>query len=332
MCRVSRCHGARRGRGDAIDKSLKNLLVLLGVLAFCGLRAEAQIVDRITFRTPEEAASALAGACREHNESQLLSILGPLGGEIISSGDVIADKAALQKFADAFEQAHELVPAPDGALVLQVGPESWPLPIPIVKHGDTWYFATFAGKAELISRRIKSNELSAINVCRLYVELQTEYGQRNRDPNNQAPLYAQKLRSDPGAHNGLYWNDKAGGARSPAGALFALAAQEGYRPDGSQQVPYHGYYFRILTAQGESAPGGKQSYFCENDIGVLAVRKMTKGFALVAYPAKYGSTGTKTFIVNQDGIVYEQDFGSRTEDVARRMIEYNPDQSWSQVY
>ncbi len=301
---------------------------LAGIATF-GLRAYPQVTDRRTFKSAEEAATALADACRANNELQLLAILGPQGKELISSGDEVADKLSLEKFVRAFEEAYELVPDGDGRQILKVGAESWSLPVPIVMEGQSWYFDTVAGGLELISRRIESNELSAVKVCRLYVELQREYASKSRGPGRKSGEYAQKLRSDPGTNNGLYWEQVGFGERSPAGALFELAAQEGYGGAGGRPKPFHGYYFRVLTEQGKAAPGGARSYFNNSDTGIFAERKMTEGFALVAYPAKYQTSGKRTFIVNQDGIVYQQDLGDDTQRLADQMTAYNPDPSWS---
>ena len=322
-------HGKQSRSLGLIRRSAIGVLIAFAAVATYSLCASPQITDRKTFASPEEAATALADACRANNVNQLLAILGPNGREILSSGDAVADKAALAKFANAFEEAHELVPAGEGRQNLQVGAEGWPLPVPLVKSGASWYFDTFAGKEALISRRIESNEQSAIKVCRLYVELQKEYAHRFHASGQSTGVYAQKLRSDPGKHNGLYWELDSGGERSPAGALFELAAQEGYSPGGTKPRPFRGYYFRVLTAQGEDAPGGARSYLDNSDPGYFAERRMTLGFALVAFPARYSASGRRTFIVNHEGIVYQQDLGDQTQSSASEMAAYNPDSSWS---
>lgn len=265
----------------------------------------------------------LATACATNDEEQLLAILGPLCWELISSGDEVADKSALERFAAAFEQAHELVPTEEGRETLQVGEESWSLPVTISRHGDSWHFDPIVIKKEMILRRIDSNEHSAIKICRLYVETQNEYAHTPHGWGHVPGVYAQKLRSDSGTHNGLYWEDDASGEENPARALFDLAHQEGYGPDGSRPQSYNGYYFQILTAQGKNAPGGEKSYvtgergYLVGGKSYIVFDRMTDGFALVAYPAKYRFSGVKTFIVNHDGIVYQKNLGGQTSADAR---------------
>jgi Protein of unknown function (DUF2950) len=306
----------------------KVMAVVFVAVSFVG-SAAAQETNQKAFGSPEEAAQALVDACAANDVGGLLAILGHAGRELISSGDEVADKAGRARLATAFQDMHKLVPEGQNKQVLHIGVEDWQLPIPIVKRGDLWQFETIEGAQDLLRRRISSNQSSAIRVCRLYVNLQEEYARRYRDPNTSAGLYAQKIMSDPGKHNGLYWKVEGGGERSPAGSLVELAVQEGYARPGERPKPFHGYYFRVLTAQGKDAPGGAKSYFAGNDIGYFAEKKMTGGFALVAYPAKYQSSGVMTFIVNRDGIVYQKDLSEETAESARQMTEYNPDATWS---
>ena len=300
--------------------------------AVCVKEVFAQDATQMSFATPEAAAQALADACAADDVGQIRAILGPAGNVLISSGDEVADRASRELLAKAFRDKHRLVPEDDNKQILHLGVEDWPVPVPIVKQGDRWQFDTLEGRAELLRRRTDGNESTALRVCRLYVELQNQYGQTFSDPNTFRPLYAQKFMSDPGKHNGLYWEVEGGGRRSPADAVVQLAMQDGYRVPGRHPRPFHGYYFRILTAQGKDAPGGEKTYFDTSDTGLLAERKMTGGFALVAFPAKYRASGVRTFIVNQDGIVYEKDLGEATENEALEMTEYNPDSSWTRVY
>ena len=309
------------------------LTLMIGITsAIWSKSACAQDADQVSFGTPEEAAQELAHACETDDVARLLAILGPPGHMLISSGDEVADKASRQLLARAFQDKHRLVPEGEKKQILYLGVEDWPVPVPIVRREGVWQFDTMEGRQELLRRRVGGNESSAISICRLYVEMQNQYAQRFYDRNTFAGLYAQKFMSDPGKHNGLYWEVKGLGERSPADALVQLATQEGYTGPGRSPRPFHGYYFRILTAQGQDAPGGAKSYFDRSDIGYFAERKMTGGFALVAYPAKYQVSGVLSFIVNQDGIVYQKDLGEETQDVAREMTEYNPDSTWVRVY
>ena len=299
---------------------------------FSGEGAFAQESIQKSFETPEEAAQGLADACAAGDVTRLLAILGPAGRMLMYSGDEVADKASRQLLARAFREKHRLVPEGENKQILHLGVEDWPVPVPIVKRGDVWQFDIMEGREELLRRRMDGNEASAISTCRLYVQLQNEYARRLWDRNNFKGLYAQKFMSDPGKRNGLYWEVKGLGERSPADAVVQLAMQEGYSAPGRHPRPFHGYYFRILTAQGKDAPGGEKTYFDTSDTGFLAERKMTGGFALVAYPAKYQSSGVRTFIVNKDGIVYEKDLGEATQAVAVEMTAYNPDSSWTRLY
>lgn len=318
--------GGRRTKGT--------ILTILLVIAFAiwSPSSHAQDSEQLSFATPEEAAEALAQACEDDDVARLLAILGPPGRMLIASGDEVADQQSRALVAKAFYDHHRLVPEGDDKQILHLGVEDWPVPVPIVKRGGLWQFDTMEGREELLRRRIDGNELSAISICRLYVELQNLYSQMFWDRSNFAGLYAQKFMSDPGKHNGLYWEMKDIGERSPADTLVQLAMQEGYSGPGSRPRPFHGYYFRILTAQGKDAPGGAKSYLDQSDTGRLTERKMTGGFAMVAYPAKYQASGVRSFIVNQDGIVYEKDMGEATEKLAREMMVYNPDSTWAQVY
>jgi len=293
---------------------------------------KAQETDRKTFGSPQEAAQALADACAANDVGRLMAILGPSGQDLVSSGDEVADKDARARLASAFQDMNRLVPEGVDKQVLHIGSEDWSLPIPIVKRGGRWQFATNQGTDELLRRRISSNETSANRICGLYVQLQNEYAGRLHDDVTMNGVYAQKIMSDPGQHNGLYWPTDGLGRGGPANTLIALAAQEGYSAPGQRPKPFHGYYFRILTAQGPDAPGGAKSYFSQDDTGLFAKRKMTGGFALVAYPAKYQSSGVMTFIVNQDGTVYHKDLGDDTAEIARQMTEYNPDSTWVPTY
>ena len=307
--------------------------LLIGItLAICSVNARAQGSEQVSFDTPEEAAQALADACAEDNVPRVLAILGPAGRMLISSGDEVADKSSRELLARSFREKHRLVPESEDRQILHLGVEDWPVPVPIIRREGLWQFDTTEGTDKLLHRRMDGNQSSAIRTCRLYVELQNHYAQMFYDRRTLAGLYAQKFMSDPGKYNGLYWETKGLGRRSPADALVELAIQEGYSEPGQHPRPFHGYYFKILMAQGKDAPGGSKSYIDQSDIGFLAERKMTGGFALVAYPAKYQASGVMTFIVNHEGVVYEKDLGAETELLAQEMTEYNPDSSWARVY
>lgn len=309
------------------------LVLMMGVTsAIWSVGVCAQNEGQVSFKTPEEAAEALADACAANDVPRLLAIVGPAGRILISSGDEVADKASRELVARAFHEKHRLVPEDENRQILYLGVEDWPVPVPIVKKGDMWQFDTMEGREELLHRRMEGNESSAIRICRLYVELQNQYAQMFYDRNTFSGLYAQKFMSDPGKRNGLYWEVNNLGERSPADSLVELAIQEGYQSPGQHPRPFHGYYFRILTAQGRDAPGGEKSYLDQSDTGRLTERKMTGGFALVAYPARYGAGGALSFLVNQDGIVYQKDLGDGTSSIAGEMTEYNPDSTWTRTY
>jgi hypothetical protein len=205
------------------------------------------------------------------------------------------------------------------AKTLLAGKDLWPLPIPIVEVNGQWYFDIAQGKHEILTRRIGSNELDAIEVCRGFVEAQSDYSAQNRTANN-LPVYAQKIISSPGEHDGIYWAGNGEGDESPIGEIVARAIAQGYT---NKHDPYHGYYFRVLTAQGTHAAGGAMSYL---DNGL-----MTKGFALIAWPSTYGSTGIMTFVVDRTGIVYQKDLGRKTAEIAGAYSAYDPDQTWTPV-
>jgi hypothetical protein len=266
-----------------------------------------------TFPSADLAAHALVNALHKDDQAALLKILGGDAKNIVSSGDDAEDKADRASFVEKFKQMHRFVMEPDGTTTtLYIGAENWPTPIPLVHKGDTWYFDTAAGKDEILYRRIGKNELTAIQVCGELVDAQKEYYPQPHD--GDANQYAQKLYSDPGKHNGLYWQASSGEKPSPIGPLIAEAAGEG--DSGSQQrQPFQGYYFQILKGEGHS-----KSYVVDG--------KMTGGFAFVAYPAEYRSSGVMTFVVNQDGIVYEKDLGPKTAETAKTLTRYDRDASW----
>ncbi|MFZ3215302.1 MAG: DUF2950 domain-containing protein [Candidatus Acidiferrales bacterium] len=303
---------------DVINRAiLPKLAVAATLLAACFPASTlAQQKGQKTYATAEAASQALDSAAQANDESAMLQVLGPQGKDIITSGDPAQDTQNRANFAQKFKEMHRLVTEPDGTTTLYLGAENWPTPIPLIKKDNVWYFDTAAGKREILYRRVGQNELSAIRVCQELVAAEKDYFSKDDSE------YAAKLVSDPGKHNGLYWPDAAKPSESPVGPLVADAsgdaAHDTSLPTGP--VPFRGYYFRILVRQGKHAPGGAMDYVVDG--------KMTKGFAFVAFPAMYRDSGVMTFIVNQDGIVYERDLGKQTDERAKAIKEYDPDSSW----
>jgi hypothetical protein len=293
--------------------SLTKLAVIAVLFTGCfPVSSGAQQQGQKTFSSAEDASSALVAAAKNNDEAAMREILGPDGKQIVSSGDDAEDAADRANFAEKYQQMHRLMKEPDGTTTLYIGAENWPTPIPLVKKGKSWYFDTEAGRREILYRRVGQNELSTIVVCQELVAAEKEYY------STQHNEYAQKIFSDEGKHNGLYWKNAGGGPQSPIGPLVASAVAEGYQP--GTPTPFHGYYFRILTRQGETAQGGAKSY--------IANGKLTSGFAFVAYPAEYRSSGVMTFVVGEDGVVFQKDLGSNTSTIAKAMKGYNPNSSW----
>jgi len=289
------------------------------LLAGCfAVPSMAQQQGQKTFSSAEEASKALVTAAQSNEEKVMLDILGPDAKQIVSSGDDAEDAEGRATFVQKYQEMHRLVKEPDGTTTLYIGAENWPTPIPLVKRGNSWYFDTKAGKKEILYRRVGENEMSTIRVCQELVAAEKEY--RSMQHN----VYAGKIFSDEGQHDGLYWKAADGERPSPIGPLVAAAVAEGYtKEQNGAPTPYHGYYYRILTRQGANGPGGAKNYV-ENG-------KMTKGFAFVAYPAEYRSSGVMTFIVTEDGIVYQKDLGKTTEALAKAMQEYNPTPGWQKA-
>jgi len=274
--------------------------------------------DQKTFATPREAVKALMAAVESNNQDELIAIFGEDGKDLVSSGDDVQDKNSRAGFLKSYKTKHAIVTEDANTRVLQVGAKNWELPIPIVLADGKWHFDTAAGKQELIYRRIGDNELGAIAVCRGVIASQLDYAAVGHD-GLPAGIYAEKLRSDPGKHNGLYWEVAEGEAPSPAGPFLAGAAEEGYQKGD----PYHGYYYHGLKAQGPAAKGGAKSYVIDG--------QLKGGVGVVAYPAQYKSSGVMTFIINQDGVVYQKDLGPDTTELAKQITEYNPDSTWTKV-
>ena len=289
-----------------------------------GIAADVKQVKQKSFQSPEEAVKTLFDAAKAGDTKEMLAIFGPAGKEVISSGDEVADKAARERFVKAYEAMNKLEKETDKKVTLIVGNHDWPYPVPVVKKGETWIFDTMAGKEELLNRRIGRNELNTIKVCLAYVDAQREYALKDRD-SDKLLEYAQKFRSTEGKKDGLYWPAKEGEEQSPLGELAAKAVKEGYtqRKPGQGPQPYHGYYYKILKAQGRNAAGGAYDYVVKGS--------MIGGFALVGYPAEYGTSGVMTFIVNHDGVVYQKDLGNETAKIASAMTKFDPDKTWKKV-
>ncbi len=274
------------------------------------------------FATPEDALKGLVDAVKTHDKAALEQIFGPSAKDLRSSDEVQA-AVEFDEFVKHVAEKTSIVKENDSRAIIYLGSENWPFPIPLVKKNDQWFFDTEAGQEEILNRRIGEDELTAILVCRTYVGAQREYALKDWE-NDGVLAYAQKLRSDPGKKNGLFWRHAPGEPLSPLGELVARARMEGYKKDktvfNDQPVPFHGYFFKILKRQGMNAPGGKYDYIINGN--------MVGGFALVAFPSNWGKSGVMTFIVNQLGKVYQKNLGPDTMKIAQEMDSYDPDETW----
>jgi hypothetical protein len=283
----------------------------------------AQQGNEKTFASPGDAVLALYNAAKSDDSTAVDSIFGSGANDILHTGDDVADKNTKANFISRYDQMHRIVIEPDQTATLYIGAENWPLPIPLVKNSSgSWYFDTEAGKKEILYRRVGTNENDAIDVLHVLVDAQQEYASEPRD-GDKTKHYALKFLSDEGKHNGLYWKTSDNEAPSPIGPLIVSASNEGYTAQQGKPTPFHGYYYRILTKQGSAAKNGARDY--------LVNGQLVKGFAFVAYPAQYRNSGVMTFIVNQDGLVYQKDLGPQTEELAAAMTEYNPDNTWDRA-
>jgi hypothetical protein len=281
----------------------------------------AQEVGQQTFASTEDAGRALYDAMEAQDEQAPLSILGAAGKDILSSGDPDEDLNARVGFVVKYQEMHRFVTEANGTVSLIVGAENWPFPIPLVNNHGTWFFDTAAGKDEILLRRIGKNELAAMDACRELVDAQKEYSAR--PPANLPKQFAQKLVSDEGQHNGLYWHGADDEFDSPINPLIAYARQNLPTDQVGEHVPFNGYMFRILTSQGPHAPGGAKNYIVDG--------KMSAGFAFVAYPVDYRSSGVMTFIVDETGTIYEKDLGPNTRKLGQEMTTYDPDSTWHRM-
>ncbi|OPY07070.1 MAG: hypothetical protein A4E66_02105 [Syntrophus sp. PtaB.Bin001] len=312
------------------DSRCRNVIVavlafLLVIYAGCfPAQAAVRGLQQQTYGSPEEAVQALIAAMKSHDKKQIGVVLGPYSKDIVSSGDEVADRETLEKFINLYDEKNKIEKAGDSKVVLLVGEKDWPLPIPIVQKGKRWVFDTKSGKEEILNRRIGRNELAVIKVCEAYVDAQQEFALMDTDGDGLFE-YAQKFWSTPGKKDGLYWETKEGEEPSPLGPFVAKAKREGYVKSSAsdQPQPYHGYFYRILKGQGKNARGGAYDYVVNGN--------MIGGFALVAYPAQYGNSGIMTFIVNQDGVVYQKNLGKNTANTAQAMKIFDPDKTWQKV-
>jgi Protein of unknown function (DUF2950) len=285
--------------------------------------SSAQQSNEKTFASPGEAALALYTAVKARDSQTVAAIFGSNSSEILHTGDAVADQNMADNFVRAYEQMHRVVVEPDQTVTLYIGAENWPLPIPIVKNSaGAWYFDTESGKQEVLQRRVGGNENDAVVVLANLVQAQMDYASALRE-GDTTKHYALKFLSDEGKENGLYWKTGDNDPPSPIGPQLVSAASQGYKLEQGKNTPFHGYYYRMLTKQGSAAKGGALDYVVNG--------KLTRGFAFVAYPAEYRNSGVMTFIVNQVGIIYQQDLGAQTADIASAMQEYNPGTGWQKV-
>lgn len=300
-----------------------NRIILALAVPVLAVSQTLRAADQEAFASPQEAVNALATAAGNHDTNSMHTIFGPEGRQLVSP-DAVQAAEAYQMFVKRLSEKIEMTTNADNSVSLQIGNDAWPFPIPLVNQGGQWHFDTIAGKQEILNRRVGMDELGAIDVCQTYVQAQREYASQDR-MGDGVLAYAQSLRSTPGKKDGLYWPAQPDEPLSPLGPLIAAARGEGYqhtvRMLNEQSAPYHGYYFRILTRQGGHAPGGKYDYIING--------RMIAGFALVAWPAEWGNTGVMTFIVNQQGTIYQRNLGPKTGKIASHMKEYDPDSKWS---
>lgn len=296
-------------------------VVLIGLLALIAVQAAcSRQVPQRDFASAEEAVSALVAAADAEGSQALVQILGEEAGPMVDSGDPVQDRNSRQKFLQEYAQAHSLDSSVDGVATLEVGADKWPFPFPLVQRDGRWRFDSTAGVEEIVNRRVGANELATIQSCLAFVDAQREYYARNPQQDDLLS-FAQRLVSTEGQRDGLYWPTAPEEWRSPLGESFALARSEGYFEEGvSESTPYHGYIYRLLTSQGSHAKGGAYDYMVGD--------KMLGGFALIAFPAEYGSSGVMTFIVNQDGVVFSKDLGPESAKTATAIQSFDPDDTW----
>ncbi|MGA6988155.1 MAG: DUF2950 domain-containing protein [Terriglobales bacterium] len=296
------------------------LLALIILLAGCN---KSDKPSYAVFASPDDAGNGLLQAAKSGDLNTVLAIFGPESKQIIFSGDPVQDKATVDAFVAAYGVMHRWRKMPDEAQILLIGADNFAFPIPLKKNAaGQWYFDTVAGKSEILARRIGRNELAVIDVCWALADAQAEYFSQTHD-DGSTKQYALKFISDTGKQNGLYWESPEGQPRSPLGPLAAFATDEGYTVKPNSSAPFHGYNFHMLKRQGSNAQGGAKDYVVDG--------KMSGGFAFVAYPAEYGNSGVMTFIINQDGVLFQKNLGKTTKETATAMTEFDPGDGWSEV-
>jgi len=295
-----------------LNLGIRKLLVLL---AWLSLAAFAQESGQKTFASPSEAAKALYDAAKSNDAGALEAVLGASSEPVLTSGDAVQDNNARETFVARFEQMNRIVRESDGSRVVYIGADNWPFPISLKEANGKWYFDTISGKQEILFRRIGKNEFAAMRVMNALADAQADY-------HNRFGQYTDKWVSSEGKQDGLYWKAAEGEPESPIGPLVAYAAAQGYTKSESPE-PFHGYFFRMLTAQGANAKGGATNYVVDG--------KMTGGFAFVAYPSEYHSSGVMTFLIDQNGLIHEKDLGTKTADLAKAMTTFDPDKTWIEV-
>jgi hypothetical protein len=313
----------RAVRAAALSVTLTGSLAALSSVTPLPAQA-AESAAQATYATPEDAVAALIAAMQTKDPAAIRRVLGPGSEALTRSGDPVQDAEEHTKFLAEYAAKHELAPAGNDGMTLEVGPHDWPLPIPLVRTNGAWHFDSRAGAQELVDRRIGRNEIAAIRVCLAYVDAQQAYFDLFKEYRGTG-AYAQLLVSTRGNYDGLYWPPAPGIPESPFGPLVAQAVAEGYpgELEAGKPVPYQGYFYRILKGQGPSAPGGTKSYVHNG--------RMTGGFALIAWPATYEASGIMTFIVNQDGVVFQKDLGPETRNRAAAIQRFDPDITWARV-
>lgn len=314
--------GTRPTANREISMRIRNFVVrAVMLLLFAGATRAA---DQKTFATPVAAVQALVKAAEDGNQDEMVAVLGDEGKELVYSGDAVQDQAGMEGFVKAYKTKHVIAKRDEQTRVLQVGASDWEMPIPIINDGGKWRFDTAAGKQELLYRRIGRNELGAIATCRGYIDAQKDYAAVGHD-GLPTGIYAQKLMSTAGKQDGLYWETQEGEPASPAGPLLAAASSEGYGTglQAGKAEPYHGYLYHVLKAQGPAAKGGAKSYLTDGELN--------GGVGLLAFPAQYRVSGVMTFMINQNGVVYQKDLGEKTAETAESITEYNPDTTWKRV-
>ncbi|MCY2959068.1 MAG: DUF2950 domain-containing protein [Planctomycetota bacterium] len=295
-----------------------NTIHRIALLVLSTLPLGCASTSSVTFATPEEAIRRLVEGAEDRQVADTL--LGPGGFDLLRSGDEVADKQDYQAVVEMIREKLAFEDVGEDRKIARIGNDAWEFPIPLVRDGKSWRFDVESGREEVMNRRVGRNELSTLETLRAMVAAQREYAAEGRDGN--PPTFARRLLSSPGKHDGLYWPAAEGQDESPLGPFVAEAAEEGYRSVSERPIPYHGYFYRLLTAQGPGAPGGARSY-------LDAQTRLTRGFAVLAWPATYGNSGVMTFLVNQQGIVFQRDLGDGTAKAAAAIEAYDPDASWT---